>query len=68
MSLHMHILFQGNNLQSNGGENLDGQLMTSVSTPVFDRRNYSVRMDNYSHNSCYDYKTFQSAAEIVTVI
>ncbi|XP_069684436.1 voltage-dependent calcium channel subunit alpha-2/delta-3 isoform X2 [Periplaneta americana] len=37
---------KGNNLQSNGGENLDGQLMTSVSTPVFDRRNYSVRVAN----------------------
>ncbi|GFG33999.1 hypothetical protein Cfor_04865 [Coptotermes formosanus] len=30
----------------NGGGNLEGQLMTSVSTPVFDRRNYSVRVAN----------------------
>ncbi|XP_023705860.1 voltage-dependent calcium channel subunit alpha-2/delta-3 isoform X6 [Cryptotermes secundus] len=37
---------KGNYLQSNGGGNLDGQLMTSVSTPVFDRRNYSVRVAN----------------------
>ncbi|KAJ9576006.1 hypothetical protein L9F63_007106, partial [Diploptera punctata] len=37
---------KANNLQSNVGENLDGQLMTSVSTPVFDRRNYSVRTAN----------------------
>ncbi|XP_021912830.1 voltage-dependent calcium channel subunit alpha-2/delta-3 isoform X4 [Zootermopsis nevadensis] len=37
---------KGNNLQSNGAANLNGQLMTSVSTPVFDRRNYSVRVAN----------------------
>ncbi|KDR22779.1 hypothetical protein L798_00618, partial [Zootermopsis nevadensis] len=32
--------------KSNGAANLNGQLMTSVSTPVFDRRNYSVRVAN----------------------
>lgn len=37
---------KGNSFQSSGGGNLDGQLMTSVSTPVFDRRNYSVRVAN----------------------